>query len=156
MSTTELLLLRPLEGLGHEGETVKVRAGYARNFLLPRKMAIPKTHSNRRQIDALVRDRETRIARELANAEEIAAKVRKAHIALAVKTGPGGRVFGAITAANLIDRLADEGINVDRKQLSLEGPVKSLGKHTTQIRLHAEVTVDLDFEVVSENPIDEE
>ena len=156
MSTTELLLLKPLEGLGHEGETVKVRAGYARNFLLPRKMAIPKTHSNRRQIDALVRDRETRIARELANAEEIAAKVRKAHIALAVKTGPGGRVFGAITAANLIDRLADEGINVDRKQLSLEGPVKSLGKHTTQVRLHAEVTVDLDFEVVSENPIDEE
>lgn len=156
MSTTELLLLKPLEGLGHEGETVKVRAGYARNFLLPRKMAIPKTHSNRRQIDALVRDRETRIARELANAEEIAAKVRKAHIALAVKTGPGGRVFGAITAANLIDRLADEGINLDRKQLSLEGPVKSLGKHTTQVRLHAEVTVDLDFEVVSENPIDEE
>jgi large subunit ribosomal protein L9 len=156
MSTTELLLLKPLEGLGHEGETVKVRAGYARNFLLPRKMAIPKTHSNRRQIDALVRDRETRIDRELANAEEIAAKVRKAHIALAVKTGPGGRVFGAITAANLIDRLADEGIDVDRKQLSLEGPVKSLGKHTTQIRLHAEVTVDLDFEVVSENPIDEE
>lgn len=156
MSTTELLLLKPLEGLGHEGETVKVRAGYARNFLLPRKMAIPKTHSNRRQVDALVRDRETRIDRELANAEEIAAKVRKAHIALAVKTGPGGRVFGAITAANLIDRLADEGINVDRKQLSLEGPVKSLGKHTTQIRLHAEVTGDLDFEVVSENPIDEE
>jgi large subunit ribosomal protein L9 len=156
MSTTELLLLKPLEGLGQEGETVKVRAGYARNFLLPRKMAIPKTHSNRRQIDALVRDRETRIDRELANAEEIAAKVRKAHIALAVKTGPGGRVFGAITAANLIDRLADEGIDVDRKQLSLESPVKSLGKHTTQIRLHAEVTVDLDFEVVSENPIDEE
>ena len=83
-------------------------------------------------------------------------RLERAHIALAVKTGPGGRVFGAITAANLIDRLADEGINVDRKQLSLEGPVKSLGKHTTQIRLHAEVTVDLDFEVVSENPIDEE
>lgn len=155
MATTELLLLQPVEHLGHEGETVSVRAGYARNFLLPRGIAIPVTRSNRKQIESLARARENRLAKELEGASAIAKRLGEARIAIAVKTGPGGRLFGAVTAADLLTRLGEEGIPLDKKSMHLAAPVKTLGKHEVKIKLHAEVTVDFEFEVVSENPIEE-
>ena len=156
MATTNLLLLKPLENLGNEGEEVKVRSGYARNYLLPRKLAVPVTRANRRQMEALAKARENRLRNELADAQETAKKLEALRIAIAVKTGPGGKIFGSVTAQNLSDRIAEEGITLDRRQLSLYTPVKSLGKHTTRIRLHSDVSVDFEFEVVSENPIEED
>lgn len=155
MATTNLLLLEPIEHLGNEGEQVNVKAGYARNFLLPRGKALPLTRANKRQMEALAKRREVRLQRELEGARELAEKLSRINIAFAVKTGPGGRVFGAVTSQNLVDRLAEEGAILERRQLSLHTPVKSLGKHTTSIRLHAEISVDFEFEVVSENPIEE-
>jgi large subunit ribosomal protein L9 len=155
MASTNLLLLEPIEHLGNEGEQVTVKAGYARNFLLPRGKALPLTRANKRQMESLARRREDRLKRELEGARETGEKLSRTSIAFAVKTGPGGRVFGAVTSQNLVDRLAEEGIALERKQLSLHTPVKSLGKHTTTVRLHAEVSVDFEFEVVSENPIEE-
>jgi len=87
MAHTEILLLKPVEGLGNEGDQVKVRAGYARNFLLPRKFAAPVNEANRKQIDALKQRRATRENEELNNAQELARKLEKAGIAFAVKTG---------------------------------------------------------------------
>ena len=156
MSTQNILLLKPIEGLGHEGEQVKVKAGYARNYLLPKKLAIPLTAANRKQMEALQRASEIRLAKELTAAEEIAGRIGKVHIAIPVKTGPGGRLFGSVTNLDLEKRLLEEGIEVERKQIHLYSPVKTLGKHTTRIKLHAEVSVDFEFEVVSENPIEEE
>ena len=155
MANAELLLLQPVEELGNEGDTVTVKAGYARNYLLPNGLAIPVTKSNRKQIEAL-RDRaEKRRASELESAQALAEKLGSLQIVFAVKTGPGGKMFGSVTAQDLIERIAENGIELDKKQVNLYTPVKSLGVHTTRIRLHPDVAVDFDFEVVSGNPIEE-
>jgi len=155
MATTNLLLVKPVDKLGNEGEQVKVRAGFARNYLLPLGIAIPVTRANRKQVEVLKARSEARRKLELEAANESAAKLAAIKVAIAVKTGPGGRVFGAVTATDLIARIKEEGIALEKKQVSLYTPVRSLGKHTTRIRLHADVTVDFEFEVVSENPIEE-
>lgn len=156
MAYSEVLLLKPVEGLGAEGDQVKVRAGYARNFLLPQKFAVNLTQSNRKQVDALKKRRGTREANELAGAEELGRKLSKASIAFAVKTGEGGKMFGAITSADIHAKLAEAGIEVEKKRIHLHTPVKTLGKHEVKIKLHPEVSVELSFDVVSENPIVEE
>ena len=156
MATKEILLVKPVEHLGHEGEQIKVRAGYARNFLLPRNLAVPVTRANRKQVESLLKVRESRLASELAKAQDLAAKIAKVSIAIAVKTGPGGKLFGAVTNADLIKRLADEGVNLPEKLHVLKEPVKTLGKHVASFKLHADVGVEFSFEVVSENPIEED
>jgi large subunit ribosomal protein L9 len=156
MANAELLLLEPIEHLGNEGDTVSVASGYARNYLLPRGKAIPVTRANKKQIESLRTRAEKRRASELEAAEAIKSKLEGLSIVFAVKTGPGGKMFGAITAQDLIDRIGEEGVSLEKKKVSLYNPVKSLGKHTTRIRLHPEVAVDFDFEVVSENPIEED
>jgi large subunit ribosomal protein L9 len=156
MANAELLLLKPVEDLGNEGDTVMVRTGYARNYLLPKGLAIPVTKANRKQIESLKDRSEKRRATELEGAQAIAAKLEPINIAFAVKTGPGGKMFGSVTSQDLLTRLAEEGVELEKKQVSLYTPVKTLGKHTTKIRLHPEISVEFEFEVVSENPIEEE
>jgi large subunit ribosomal protein L9 len=156
MANAELLLLQPVENLGDEGDTITVKTGYARNFLLPRGLAIPVTRANRKQIESLRTRAERRREDELAAAQAIAGKLEGINVVFAVQTGPGGKMFGSVTAADLISRIAEAGVELEKKQVNLYTPVKSLGKHTTRVRLHPEVTVDFDFEVVSENPIEEE
>ena len=154
MATTAVLLIQPVEGLGGEGDQVKVRAGYARNFLLPRKIAVPLNASNKKHIDSLKKRRAEREQTELNGAQEVAKKLEKTSLAFAVKTGEGGRMFGAITAQDIHDRLAASNLQIDKKKIHLFTPVKTLGKHTVKIRLHPDVSVDLGFDVVSENPIE--
>jgi large subunit ribosomal protein L9 len=154
MAHTEVLLLKPLENLGAEGDQVKVRAGYARNFLFPQKLAAPLTQANRKQIEVLKKRRAEREVQELQGAQEVAAKLAKVSIAFAVKTGEGGKMFGAITAADLHKKLEEAGILLDKRKIHLHTPVKTLGKHETKIKLHHEVSVDISFDVVSENPIE--
>jgi large subunit ribosomal protein L9 len=154
MANREILLLKPVDGLGGEGDQVKVRAGYARNYLLPRKFAVPVTQANRKHVDALKKRRAERETHELTGAQEIAQKLAKVSIAFAVKTGEGGKMFGAITAIDLHDKLVAAGFTLDKKRVHLHTPVKTLGQHTVKIKLHADVAVDLTFDVVSENPIE--
>ena len=154
MAHSEVLLLQPVDGLGAEGDQVKVRAGYARNFLLPQGKAVPLTVSNRKQVDALKKARALREAKELDGAQEVAKQLAKTNIAIAVKTGEGGKLFGAVTANDLHDRLTAAGITLEKRRIHLGQPVKTLGKHEVKIKLHPEVTVELSFEVVSENPIE--
>lgn len=156
MPNAELLLLKPVENLGDEGDTVTVKVGYARNYLLPNGFAIPVTKSNRKQIEALRHRAEKRRLTELERAKELGGKIEALQVVFAVKTGPGGKMFGSVTAQELIDRFAENGIELEKKQVNLYTPVKKLGKHTTRVRLHEDVAVDFEFEVVSENPIEEE
>lgn len=155
MATTEVLLIKPVEGLGAEGEMLRVKAGYARNFLIPRKIALPANRANLKQIEALQHARAEREAKEIEHARELEKKLSGVRLAFAVKTGEGGKMFGSVTAADLVERLEAEGIRVEKRQLNLYTPVKSLGKHTTKVKLHPEVTCEIEFEVVSENPIEE-
>jgi large subunit ribosomal protein L9 len=153
MSHREVLLIKPVEGLGAEGDQVKVRAGYARNFLLPKDVAVPLTSANRKQIEALKKRRAEREVKELGGAQDMAGKLEKTRIAFAVKTGEGGKMFGAVTASDIHDKLAQAGLEVDKRKILLHTPVKTLGQHTVKIKLHADVSVELSFDVVSENPI---
>ena len=154
MATNKVLLLQPIKGLGAEGDTVTVRAGYARNFLLPRKIALPITYANKKQMESLLKAREVREVQELNAARELAAKISDTTIAVAVKTGEGGKMYGAVTANDLIIRLKEEGIELVKKQLSLPAPVKDLGTHSVAVKLNSEISSELKFEVVSENPIE--
>jgi large subunit ribosomal protein L9 len=154
MATTEVLLVKPVEGLGGEGDQVKVRAGYARNFLLPRKIAVTVDAANKKRIDSLKKRRAEREQQELSGAQEVAKKLEKTSLAFAVKTGEGGKMFGAITAQDIYDKLVASGIEIEKKKIHLFNPVKTLGKHDVKIKLHADVTVELPFDVVSENPIE--
>ncbi len=154
MASSELLLLKPVDGLGGEGDQVKVRAGYARNFLLPRGFAVPLTQSNKKQVEALKKRRGEREAQELSGAQELAKQIEKVSMAFVVKTGEGGKMFGAITVNDLHDKLVASGVNVEKKKIHLHTPVKTLGKHEVEVKLHAEVSVTVSFDVVSENPIE--
>lgn len=155
MANNQVLLLQPINGLGAEGDTVTVRAGYARNFLLPRKLALPITQANKKHVESLLKAREAREQKEFEQARELSEKVEKTSIAIAVKTGEGGKMFGAVTANDLIERLKEEGIELTKKQLQIAAPIKELGSHTATVKLHADVDTELKFEVVSENPIEE-
>jgi large subunit ribosomal protein L9 len=154
MAHSEILLVKPIEGLGGEGDQVKVRAGYARNYLLPRNMAVPVTKANRKQVEALKKRRGEREAHELNGAQDLARKLEKTSLAFAVTTGEGGKMFGSVTAADLYDKLVAAGFTIDRKRIHLHTPVKTLGKHSVKLKLHPDVSVELSFDVVSENPIE--
>jgi large subunit ribosomal protein L9 len=153
MAYSEVLLVKPVDGLGGEGDQVKVRAGYARNYLLPRSIAVPVNAANRKQVDALKQRRAVRETAELNDANEIARKLEKKSLAFAVKTGEGGKMFGAITANDIHDKLVADGFTIEKKRIHLHTPVKTLGQHTVKVKLHADVTVELSFDVVSENII---
>jgi len=153
MAHHEVLLLKPVENLGAEGDQVKVRAGYARNYLLPRSIAVPLTSSNRKQIEALKKRRGEREAHELSGAQAIAALIEKTRIAFAVKTGEGGKMFGAVTTNDIHEKLAQAGLDIEKRKILLNTPVKETGPAHVKIKLHADVAVDLNFDVVSENPI---
>jgi len=154
MANHEVLLLKPVDGLGAEGDQVKVRAGYARNYLLPQGMAMPLTQANRKRVESLKKARGLREAKELDGAQALAKQISKAAIAIAVKTGEGGKLFGAVTAANIHEKLTAAGVTVEKRRIQLGQPIKTLGKHEVKIKLHADVSVDLIFDVVSENPIE--
>jgi large subunit ribosomal protein L9 len=154
MATTEVLLIKPVDGLGGEGDQVKVRAGYARNYLLPRKIAVSLNSANKKHVDSLKKRRAEREQSEVTSAQELAKKLEKTSLAFAVKTGEGGKMFGAITAQDIHDKLVASGIELDKRKIHLHTPVKTLGKHEVKIKLHAEVSVELGFDVVSENPIE--
>lgn len=152
MATTEVLLLKYLENLGGEGETVKVRAGYARNFLFPRKLAIILSKAGEKQIAALKRARAMREERELNEANQVAEQLSKLAIVVAVKTGENGKMFGAVTPADICAKIAEGGVEVDKKKIGAQS-IKELGRHIIKIRLHKDVEYELPVEVVSENPI---
>ena len=152
MAVTEVLLLKYLERLGSEGQVVRVKAGYARNFLLPRGLAVRMSKANRKQVEALVRAREQREQRELAEANSLCDQLSKAVVVLAVRTGESGKMFGAITAADICRKLSEGGIEIDKKKI-VASSIRELGRHTVRVKLHRGVEFDLPVEVVSENPI---
>lgn len=151
MATTEVLLLKPVDSLGAEGDQVTVKAGYARNYLLPQKMALPITQGNRKYIESLQKQRAEREAKEIAGAEAIRQKIEKLEFTFEVKTGEEGKMFGSVTSGDLLERFKENGVELDKKQVALYSPIKSLGKHTTKIKLHKEVSIEFEFDVVSED-----
>ena len=155
MSTTEILLVEPVDNLGLEGDIVKVRPGYARNFLFPKNKALPLNQANKKRLDALKVARAAREAEEIQGAQEIALKLNDVSIAVAVKTRSGGKLFGSVTAQHLLEKLDEKGFKLDKKHLVKFVPIKELGQTEVTCQLHKDITAQFKVEVVSENPIEE-
>jgi large subunit ribosomal protein L9 len=150
MPSTEIILTENVPGLGAEADVVKVRRGYARNYLLPRGKAHEVTPASLRQLDALKAKRAKREARELNEAEELARRIGKARIIFTLETGETGKAFGSITAQDVVNRLKNEvGVEIDRHKILLERPIKDTGEHEIAIKLHHDVTAQFVFQVKS-------
>ena len=150
MPLTELILTENVPGLGAEADVVKVRRGYARNYLLPRKMAYEVTPSALRQLNALKQKRAEREARELNDAQELARRIGKSRFVFTLETGESGKAFGSVTAQDIVNRLKNEvGVEIDRHKIVLERPVKDTGEHEIAVKLHHDVTAQLVFQVKS-------
>ena len=156
MPLTKLILTENIPGLGAEADVVKVRRGYARNYLLPRGKAYEVTAGAVRQLDALKQKRAEREARELNEAEELARRIGKARFIFTLETGETGRAFGSVTAQDIVNRVKNElGAEIDRHKIVLERPIKDTGEHEVAIKLHHDVTAQLVFQVKSaEEPRD--
>lgn len=153
MANSDILLLEAIKGLGSEGDTVSVRAGYARNFLFPRKLAIPVNQGNRKQIEFLKVAKEKRVAEELVASKSLAEKIEQTNISIAVKTGDNGKMFGSVTSADILTRLEEQNVLLEKKQLNVAQPIKDLGSHKIQVKLNSEIEATFNLEIVSENPI---
>ena len=116
MSHTEILLLEKIDKLGAEGDLVKVSPGFARNYLLPKRKAVPVTQASKKRLDALKIARAAREAEELKNAQDVASKIQNLSIAIAVKTGSGGKLFGSVTMQNIIDKVSEKGFLIEKKK----------------------------------------
>jgi large subunit ribosomal protein L9 len=143
MPTTEVILTAKIESLGAEADIVKVKAGYARNFLIPQGKALEVTPANRKRLNTLQKARADREAKELNEAEELARRINKLKITVELETGETGKAFGSITAADLAEKLKAElggKAVVDRHRIHLEKPIKETGAHEVTVKLHHDVT----------------
>lgn len=150
MATTEVILTEKIASLGAEADVVKVRRGYARNFLVPRGKALEVTPATLKRINLLKTKRAEREATELNEAEELSRKINKLKITMELETGTTGKAFGSITAADIAEKLKSElggKIELDRHKIHLDKPIKESGTHEIQIKLHADVATKLTVNV---------
>jgi large subunit ribosomal protein L9 len=153
MAKQDVILTHNLPGLGGESDQVRVAAGFARNYLIPQGLAIPLTAANKRRLEALRQRRAEREAHELNSMNELAKSLSKLVLMLKVKTGEDGKMFGSITAGTLADELHTQfDVALDKRKIHLEKPLRTLGDHEVELRLHHDVSGTLKVRVESLNP----
>src|SRR5918912_4275906 len=156
MPSTEVILTENVPGLGAEADVVKVRRGYARNYLLPRKRAYEVTPAALRHLNALKQKRAEREARELNEAQELARRIGKSRFVFTLETGESGKAFGSVTEQDIVNRLKNEVCaEIDRHKIVLERPIKDTGEHEVAIKLHHDVTAHFKFDVKSSEQVRE-
>lgn len=137
----QVLLMQNVPGIGNAGEVKKVADGYARNYLLPRKLAVVASQSAVQQAEAIKQAVLRREAKTRAEAQELAKIIEQVTLTFRAKAGEGDRLFGSITSADIVESLAREkGITVDKRKIDLDSPLKELGTHQVAIKLHPEVS----------------
>ena len=146
----EVILREHVDNLGKRGEIVKVADGYARNYLLPRKLALPATDGNRKHVERERKIMESREAEEKGQADAMAARLTAIDITIARRVGETDQLYGSVTSADIVDVLKAKGFDVDKRKLILPEPIKAIGDHTVPLKLHREVTVPLTVHVVKE------
>jgi large subunit ribosomal protein L9 len=146
----EVILREDIKTLGRAGEMVRVKPGYARNYLLPQGLAYEATEGNKKRIAAETRVRTARSQAERDQAEREAVTLRDVTVSLTSKAGEEGKLFGSITSQDVADALARQGHAVDRRRIELEHPIKTTGVHTVTVRLHPEVHAELRVSVAPE------
>jgi large subunit ribosomal protein L9 len=146
----EVILKEDVATLGNRGEVVKVADGYARNYLLPRKLAMQATETNKAVIEQMKSSAARRSATEKAQAEELVTKLAPVVLSFTRKSGEAGHLFGSVTSADIAAGLAAQGFEIDRRKIQVGEPLKSLGEFTVAIKLYREVTAHIKVNVVPE------
>ncbi len=146
----EVLLMDQVEGLGIEGDIVKVADGYARNFLFPKGIATEVTEGKKRQIEKKRLERLAQLEKEKGAAEELAKKIDGVECTISTKVGETGKMFGSVGVPQIVEKLAEAGVEVDRAKVALAAPLHELGVFDIEIKLHPEVTAALKVWIVEE------
>lgn len=146
----DVILIEDVPGLGEQGKRVKVSDGYARNFLLPKKLATNVTPATLRQLEKKQADYDARRLRLKEEADALAAKISEMELGIKAKAGNEDKIFGSITAQNVLQAMEDQGVKLDKHQLVLEKPIKELGKYELTIKLTSEVHTVLKVNVEAE------
>ena len=147
----DVILREDVEKLGSRGQVVKVATGYARNFLLPKRMAVAATEGNKKIVAQERQAHLRREAKEKIEAEELGKIVGGVSLTIAQKAGENDQLFGSVTAKDIAEALERQNFNIDRRKIHLDDPIKQLGEHKASIRLHREVSVDVKVVVVRED-----
>ncbi len=146
----EIILREDVDKLGHRGQVVKVAAGYARNYLLPRRLAVEATESNKAIVE---QERQAHLRKEAklaADAQELATMMANVSVTIHQKAGDNDQLFGSVTAQDISTALEKLGYSIDRKKVHLEEPIKTLGDFRATLRLHKEVSIEIPVHVVKE------
>lgn len=146
----EVILMSDVPGLGTEGEVVRVAEGYARNFLLPKKLAAAVTDATRRQLEKKRKEREAQLAVERAEAEALAAKIAQVSCTITVKTGEEGKLFGSVTAGHIAESLKGQGVEIAKAQIELPDAIRELGVFNVPVNLKAGIQTTVKVWVVEE------
>lgn len=143
----KVILADDVGGLGHRGDTVNVKPGYARNYLFPQGLAWEATVANTRRLAEEKKTYDEKTLREKAVAEEVSRKVQGIRLVVTKKAGEGDVLYGSVTPSEIADALAEKGIEVDRRRVELAEPIKRLGEHTIHVRFHKDVVAEVTVEV---------
>ncbi|MDJ0869471.1 MAG: 50S ribosomal protein L9 [Myxococcota bacterium] len=149
MRQVRVILRQDVQSLGIAGDLVSVKPGYARNYLVPQGKAIVATESNVRELEHHKRVVAEQVAREMATLEGERKRLDGVEIEIAAQAGEEGKLFGSVTAAQIAERLAERGVEVDRRKIALAEPIKELGTHAVRVRLHREVEATLKVKVIA-------
>jgi large subunit ribosomal protein L9 len=146
----KVILTKDLENLGRAGALVEVKPGYGRNFLLPRKLALPATEKNIRQLEHQKSGILARAAKEKSNMTAMANKLNAIEVRFTRKVGEQNKLFGSVTSKDVHEQLASQGYELERKQVHLPEPLKEVGTHQVEVKLHAEVTAKVKVTIAPE------
>src|SRR5439155_6925785 len=154
MAKTEVILTHNIVGLGGESDQVKVAAGYARNYLFPQGLAIPVTGANKRRLEVLMQRRAERESHELNTMTDLSKSLSKLVCVVTIKTGEDGKMFGAVTTGMIADQLKTQfDVSLDKRKIHFDHPIRALGEHEVELRLHQDVTTTLKVRVESTTPL---
>jgi large subunit ribosomal protein L9 len=146
----KLILTQPVSGLGTAGDVVDVKDGYARNFLLPRKVATPWTKGGQKQVDAITQGRAKRALKSGEDAAAAKRRLEGATITVTARAGQAGRLFGAVTPSEIAEAIvAAGGPQVDKRRIEVPAPIRTVGEHAVHVRLHEDVSADLTITVTA-------
>jgi large subunit ribosomal protein L9 len=146
----EVILREDIDKLGHRGDLVKVAPGYARNFLLPKRLAVAATESNKKIVEQERQAALRRDAKEQGDASELAKLMASVSITIAQKAGENDQLFGSVTSKDIAEALEQQGYSIDRKKVQLGEAIKTLGDHKATVRLHSNVSIEIPVHVTRE------
>jgi len=147
----EVILKQDLDNLGYADEIVKVKPGYARNYLIPRGLAAIANESNKKMLAETVKQRAHKAQKLKGDAESVAKQLETMTLKIGAKVGESGKIYGSVTALQIADALAKHGVNVERKKIHIDGDhIKALGTYSATVNLHKDVKVKVNFEVIAE------